>query len=179
VAQSVLVNVLEGFLRLLHPFSPFITEEIWQQLQSRVKKETADARLPTADSIMIAQWPKSDSSRLDDDAEKKMAIIQEITVAIRTLRSELTLSPTEKVEVSLRVTDPDKLELLQESSDYVIQLANLSNLSTGGADLERPKPSVVVATPGVEVYLSLGELDIEAEVKRFEKELEEIEESLA
>ena len=128
---------------------------------------------------MIAEWPKSDSSRLDDDAEKKMAIIQEITVAIRTLRSELTISPTEKVEVSLRVTDPDKLELLQESSDYVTQLANLSNLSTGGADLERPKPSVVVATPGVEVYLSLRELDIEAEVKRFEKELEEIEESLA
>ena len=128
---------------------------------------------------MIARWPKSDSSRLDDDAEKKMAIIQEITVAIRTLRSELTISPTEKVEVSLRVTDPDKLELLQEYSNYVTQLANLSKLFIGGVGSERPKPSVVVATPGVEVYLSLGELDIEAEAERFEKELDEIEESLA
>ena len=79
--QSVLVHVLEGILRLLHPMAPFITEAVWQQLPHK------------GDALIVAPWPRADEGRLDEAAEEKMALVQEVVGAVRNIRGTMRVPP--------------------------------------------------------------------------------------
>jgi len=161
------IVVFESILRLLHPFMPFITEELWHYLPLRSAGGDEE-------SIMIAQYPVSDKVFINDLAEREMELAQEVISSIRTLRSELNIAPTVRCTAALRPSTPEEAELLNITADYIRRLARLDSL-TIGTDVVRPKPSVSGVAKGVEVFLSLANIvDIEAERRRIEKELDRI-----
>jgi len=123
---------------------------------------------------MIAQYPVSDKVFINDLAEREMELAQEVISSIRALRSELNIAPTVRCTAALRPSTPEEAELLNITADYIRRLARLDSL-TIGTDVVRPKPSVSGVAKGVEVFLSLANIvDIEAERRRIEKELDRI-----
>ncbi len=160
--QNVLVQVLDCFLRLLHPFMPFITEEIWQ-------------KLPLAgESIMIAEWPKSRKSLIEDKAELEMELLQKIIVSLRTIRSELKIAPSLKINAILRIPPKEDLRTVEDHAGYITSLAGVANISCS-RDILRPKNSALAVVDGIEVFVPLeGLVDIEREKERLKKEIQSV-----
>ncbi len=167
-AQHVLLWVLGETLRLLHPFMPFVTEEIWQRLPAR----------PARRSIVIAPWPKPDPSLIDATAEREMEILKCVTVAIRSIRSTFRLHPRGKIHVFLKPPSQDVLEILQANSNYISQLAGVSEL-TMDREISRPEHSAAAVEHGIEIFIPLaGLIDIEKERSRLGKKLMDVEKEL-
>jgi valyl-tRNA synthetase len=160
---ATLHHVLEAALRMAHPMIPFITEEIWQKLPKR-------AGAP--DSIVIAEWPRAETDRLDPGAEAEMDLLQSVVLEIRRFRHEHKIGPRQQIAAVVRA-DPEHQALIGANTEELKGLAALSELRTG----EQPAGWSRVATGGVEVYLPLGELvDVGAERERMERGLAEAEE---
>ncbi len=165
-AQYTLWTVLETFLRLLHPFMPFITEEIWQRLPHE------------GESVMVAAWPEPLVGRRDPEAEGDMALLMEATRAVRNLRAEMHVPPATKAAVVVRADGRD-LAVLQAGSDYLKLMANLASVSFNPEEGDSRK-SVSAVVGGAELVLPLeGLVDVEKEAVRLERELGEAEEELA
>ncbi len=161
-AQYLGTAVLEKILRLLHPVMPFITEEIWQQLPG------------TGESIMIADWPEVDMTRIDEEVEKKMNLIMEIIKAIRNIRNDMKVNPGKRIKAILN-TPPEQKVVLEEGFDYIKDLARLKELDLVSDLAEKPDKSSTAIVGGVEVILPLeGMVDLDKEIERLEKELEEV-----
>ncbi|MBV9866942.1 MAG: valine--tRNA ligase [Abitibacteriaceae bacterium] len=176
-AQSaLLVHVLETALRLLHPFMPFLSEEIWQRLP-----KAADAPA----SISIAPWPALDDSSIfaasaDAAAERDFGLLQEIVGRTRNLRAEAKLPPSQKLTVTLIVLTENATRVLQENTGLITYLANLEAVSIVPADAPRPENALSTALPEVEIYLPLtGLIDVERESARLQKELDDKAKDLA
>ncbi|SMB92614.1 valyl-tRNA synthetase [Thermanaeromonas toyohensis ToBE] len=167
-AQKVLLEVLETFLKLLHPFMPFITEEIWHYLPGE------------RSSIMISPWPKAQAQAIDPEAEEAMSLITEVIRAIRNLRSEMRVTPGRKVRVILVAAGEKIRQVLEEACSYFSALAQAEPVEIL-AGREQPLPKAVSAVcGGVEVYLPLeGLVDYEKEITRLEKELATTQKELA
>jgi valyl-tRNA synthetase len=164
-AHGALINfVLDETLRLLHPFMPFLSEEIWQQLPTN--KE--------ASSLCIAVWPGKVEMPYFEAAERDFAIIQDIVRAARNLRAEAKLPPGQKLNMTLIVLDENTGGVLRENVHYVTQLANLENASILDSDAPRPQNALSAAIPGVEIFLPLeGLIDVPRERARLQKEIDE------
>jgi valyl-tRNA synthetase len=161
-SQNVLARVLDGALRLLHPFMPFITEEIWQNLPK------------TGGSIMVAEFPRfaEDSARPQDEA--RMEWVMKVTGAIRNLRSEMEIPPGKKVEAVLFSQNAEALRILEENRSYIENLARTERIETR-SEGEKPKGSASAVVGEVEVFVPLkGLINLEEEEKRLEKELAKI-----
>jgi len=158
MTQKTLVETLETTLRLLHPFMPFITEEIWQ-------------RLPHAGpSIMIAPFPKAGRATQDAAAETEMEAVIGIVSAIRAIRSESRVSPAALVGVTLKPAAGDAARVAAQAS-LIGALARAA--VTVAPDAERAPHSAVAVAGGTEVYVSLeGVVDLAAERARLAKEIE-------
>ncbi|MFS8493231.1 MAG: valine--tRNA ligase [Limnochorda sp.] len=159
-AQATLFAVLDGSLRLLHPFMPYLTEEIWQ-------------RLPVhGPTLARAAWPRPQGLE-DPEAEKQVGRVLEVIRAIRNLRAERGVEPSRRVTAVLRA-EPALLEALQAMEREIRALARLERLelvAPGGAVPER-EAAVTAVAGGVEIYLPLaGLVDLEKERARLEKEL--------
>ncbi|MBC7218416.1 MAG: valine--tRNA ligase, partial [Candidatus Caldatribacterium sp.] len=126
--QNVLLYVLSGLLRLLHPVIPFVTEEIWQYLPEPYRE---------TESIMVAPWPAEDQRFVDDDAERDIAFLQEVIREIRYLRAELGVSPSVEGRVWLSCGSDDLVTLLLSGRRYIEQLAKC-RLERIEKDLPRP-----------------------------------------
>lgn len=163
IAQNLLVKIMDHTLRLLHPFMPFITEEIWQ-------------KLPTAgESIVVAAWPKVDSTYLDAAAEADMGLIQSVTSSVRSIKSVLGIALTRPVKVMLNTADDNKRAALKKDSSYITGMAWVEDLEIG-SDLVKPEHAAVDVEQGVEIFMPLiGLVDIEEEKKRLSKELSKLE----
>ncbi|WP_406677890.1 valine--tRNA ligase [Moorella sp. ACPs] len=160
VAQGVLVEVLGKSLQLLHPFMPFITEEIWQHLPGK------------RESIMISSWPRALPERDDDDAEKAMELVMAVIRAIRNLRSEMNVPPGRPAEVILVAEAEEDRQILQQASLYLEVLAAASPVQVKAALSQPPTRAATAVTGGVQVFLPLaGLIDLEKEQARLEKEL--------
>lgn len=160
-AQYVLANTLRQTLELLHPFMPFITEEIWQLLPHR------------GETIMLAPWIGGDEREIDAKAERSMESIMETIRAIRNLRSELNVAPGKKAEVVINPQNIDMTEILQAGEGYLINLGSISNLTFLAEGAGKPEQAVTAIISGAEIYLPLrGLIDIEKEQSRLNKELE-------
>jgi valyl-tRNA synthetase len=174
-AQAALLTALEGALRLLHPFMPFVTEEIWQRLPNRTgaDAESSDG----APSIMLAPFPEADESRLDAQAEREMDVLSRAIDGARSLRGEVNLPPNQKVPLRLFARD----EILFRRHERAFQhLANASEVVLRGMDAPRPRGAAVHVEPEVEVHLPLaGLIDFGAEQARVGKELQRIDGELA
>ncbi|MDF9408297.1 valine--tRNA ligase [Pelotomaculum isophthalicicum JI] len=166
-AQSVLTAVLKGTLELLHPFMPFITEEIWQHLPGKGL------------TIMRASWPVARKELSDPEAERQMGMLMEVTKAVRHIRSEMNVPPGKQVEAFLEVPQNASREVLERGTGYVQSLAN-AKVAIYDALPEKPEQAAHAVTRGVEVFVPLkGLIDIEQEAARLRKELAGLEKDLA
>jgi valyl-tRNA synthetase len=155
-AQNALLTALEGALRLLHPFMPFVTEEIWQRLPNRSGR-----------SIMIAPFPAPGAR--DEAAEREMDAISRAIDGARSVRGEVNLPPNQKVPLILFARDRS---LFQRHERAFRHLANASEVTVRGFDEPRPRGAAVHVEAEVEVHLPLaGLIDFAAEKTRVEKEL--------
>jgi valyl-tRNA synthetase len=163
--QHVLVTVLETTLRLLHPFMPFITEELWQQLPHR------------GASIMVAPYPRARRRERDPEAERAMGFLMEVVTAVRTVRGEMRLSPALTVPVIARPA-AEHTELLAGHAAWVEDLARCRLRVDPSA--KRPPDSALAVVRGTELYLELaGLVDLAAERARLEKEVRRAAEQVA
>ncbi len=164
--QEVLLQVLNAILRLLHPFMPFITEEIWQKLPG------------ARGSIMAASYPQEDKAFINAPAEAEMALVMETITAIRNLRGEMNVPPASQVEVFLRSADAPSLKGLERHRQAVMLLSRLKDLHS---NLEAVPAAAAKAVVGqVEIFMPLaGVIDFAEEDRRLAKEMEKIGKELA
>ena len=166
VTQRTLVETLEATLRLLHPFMPFISEELWQRLPHQ------------GDSIMIAPFPKASRKGRDPEAERLMAPVLDFVSAIRTIRSESRISPAVELAVSVKPAGPAVAAALASGAAVIGSLARAA--ITVSADGARPANSAMAATPSGDVFVRLeGVVDFEAERQRLRKEVERARKEIA
>jgi valyl-tRNA synthetase len=151
---------------------PFLTEEIWQQLQasgSRAARGLSGWAGPLPESVMIAPWPKS--AEVDDEAERAMNLVMEIVRRVRAVRSEYRVDPARFISATL--TAGDELPTMEWGADIIARLARLRPLSMYQVLTEKPKRAVTVLVGGVTVYLPIEEMtDVDAERARLQKELD-------
>ncbi len=168
---SVLRRVLQDILLLLHPFMPFVTEEIWHKLPG------------TEGSIMRAKFPASSSDYLitekDPEAESKMEVITEIISGIRNIRGEMNIAPSLTLEASVQSQDELKIETLKQYQDIIINLARLKSFSVSESGI-KPKSSATAIVNGASIFVSLeGIIDFAKEAGRLEKEINKLTKELS
>ena len=160
-AQTVVYTVLERLLRLLHPITPFITEEIWQ---------TLPGTRPVA-SIMLADYPQGEGLLQDEDATAKMEQVMDVIRAIRNIRGEMDVSPAKKISALLDCKNEASLAVMTTGEEYIKALARIEELTCGVA-LEQPAQVAKQVSGDVEILLPLaGLINVEEEEKRLTKEI--------
>jgi valyl-tRNA synthetase len=166
-AQYVLNYVLGSAMKLLHPYMPFITEEIYQHLIND------DA------SIMISKWPQySDKYNFDED-EKKMALIMVAIKNIRNIRAEMNVPPSRRAKVIFVTAGSAEAGIINEGRSFFERLAGASEVSVQADKTGIPADAVSSVIPGAEIYLPLEDLiDIEKEIERLEKEMANLQKEL-
>ena len=162
--QATLVRVLEATLRLLHPFMPFITEEIWQRLPHK------------GDSIMLAPYPRPTKKDRNPHAERQMTAIMDLVTAVRNIRGEMRIAPGAALGATLRA-GPDAAELFTANSALIDSLARVR--LTVDPKATRPRSSAMAVIGGSELYVELaGIVDPAAERQRIEKEIAKVDERI-
>lgn len=165
-AQHVLATVLVSAMKLLHPYMPFITEEIYQCLPHE------------AESIMISKWPVADESLVDPEAERGMNAIMDSIKAIRNMRAEVNANPGKKIPAIMLVSE-DLREVVAHNDNYIKLLGGIDNLELRPLNGEKPENAMAAVVTGIEVYLPLaGLIDVEKETQRLSKELAVMEKDL-
>jgi valyl-tRNA synthetase len=170
-----LLSVLDTSLRLLHPFMPFVTEEIWQKIsESGLQGIYPDAEVPQ--SIMVSSYPKS--LNRDLQAEEEMSFIIDAVMGIRTIRGELNISPALKLTVSVRTRSRNAETVLMDNIHYIKALARAEEIAVG-PDISKPAYSATAIKGSMEIYVSLkGVLNIAAEIDRLKKERAKVDKDL-
>ena len=160
-AQAALLTALEGSLRLLHPFMPFLTEEIWQRLPNK-----------SGPSIMVAPFPGARPELIDAAAEEEMDLVSRAIDGARSVRGEVNLPPNQRVPIVLIPRDQKVRALLDKHARAFQHLANAAPVELLAPKAQRPRRSAVHVEPEVEVHLPLeGLIDFAAEKARVEKEI--------
>ena len=160
-ARVVAYRVLDGILRLLHPFMPYITEEIWQAIPH------------DGESITVAAWPKAKKVWFDVAAEADLGLLMDLVVAVRNLRSEMNLPPGRGVPVVVRA-DARVTALIDANRELLAPLARIESW-TVGPDAVRPGVAAAAVVRGLEVWLPLaGIIDLEAERMRLAREADRV-----
>ncbi|MBM7624829.1 valine--tRNA ligase [Sporohalobacter salinus] len=163
-AQYVVAYVLEKSLRLLHPFMPFVTEEIWQRLPYE------------GDTIMTTTWPDETETETYEVAEERMEVIMDVITAVRNIRNEMKVNPGKEIEAILEPENNKKEEILTSNRNYIMDLGKISNLRIEQDLAETPQKASTAITNGIEVILPLaGMVDLEKEISRLKDELDEVE----
>ncbi len=175
VAQRVLAHALDSLMRLLHPMIPFLTEEVWQLLNSvaPIRALTHPAGGAAAESVCIAPWPEVDESHIDADIERQFAQFQAVISAVRNLRTENNIPPKEAVSFSVRC-DAATQALLEPMAAYFESMAR-ATATAMGSDITPPERVASKPLEGMEVHLDISDFfDAEAEKKRLEGEQEKL-----
>ncbi len=169
-AQGCLATALETACRLLHPFMPFITEEVWQQLP----KPTG-----TPGSIMITMYPVADASLVDEAAERQMALLREVVTAIRNVRAEYNVAPSVQLEVTAQLASEEARAALTQHAGLVRTLARVGALEVT-APGDPPAGTVTQVAGDAQLCVKLaGTIDVAAEGARLDKELKKTEKERA
>ena len=161
-------ELYESMLRLLHPFMPFITEELWAQLGDRAE----------GDTIMRAAWPEADSAQVDADAVETFGLMQEMISGIRNVKSRYGVGPGKEVSATLSVASAKLADKISRYEVYFAKLARVRDL-TVGVGVDRPKASAAFVVGAHQVYVPLaGMVDLDAERGRLSREIEQKEKFL-
>ena len=169
--QKVLFFVCERMLRLLHPFMPFITEEIWQTF----KQKATDAKA-WPESIMVAAWPYEEKKKFHDaKAQKAIGLLQDAVGGIRDLRVRFQIAPTDKLKAFIVCKDQGTLAIVSAFEREVKVLGRLAELHCV-REFEKKGAMAANSFPAFDIFISLeGILDPEAEKKRLQKKIQETE----
>ena len=168
ITQQTLLKVLDATLRLLHPFMPFITEEIWQQLP--LEKE--------ASSIMVATFPQPDEGFDDDQVADEMGLVIEIITALRNIRGEMNVPPGEQIDAILRPKEEEVERRLKRNQMFIQNLAKVKSLTIFG-EKEKPAYSAFAQVQDVEIFVPMDRSRMEEEARRLQKEISKIEKDIA
>jgi len=161
--RHILTYVLDQCLRMLHPFVPFVTEEIWQHIPHE------------GPALMIAQWPEADKAFFDEQAETQMMLLMELTKGIRNCRAEYNVPPSKRI--TAHISAGQWTELLDQNRAMFTRLANIDDAALEIVEelSELPEQSTSVTVSGVTIYLPLaGLVDLDAERTRLRKEIETV-----
>jgi len=157
------LTIFEDLLRLVHPFMPFITEEIYHAIDQRAEGA----------SITTSNFPEFDSEKLSSAAEEEMDFIQNIVTAIRNIRGEMNIAPSKAINILLKT---DKIS--ENQLKYIKNLAKVEEISYG-INIEKPKASASAIVKNCDIYVPLeGLIDVNVEKQRLEKEITRLESQL-
>lgn len=166
IKSSVLtraLSVFENLLKIIHPFMPFITEELWQLIEKRKSGE----------SISTAEYPVLNKSLINLPAEMEMEFVQEIITAIRNIRGEMNIAPSKFITVYLKSKNVAGYQI-----EYIKKLARIDEIVVD-SNLSKPKASASAVINNCEIYIPLeGLIDLEVEKSRLQKEISRLENSL-
>ncbi len=166
-ARQVLWLVLESALRLLHPFMPFITEDIWQRLPH------------PGDSIYCRPWVDADDSRQDEAAESEMKLVQDIVVAVRNIRGEMNVAPGRPADLRVATADSRVRETVERHTGIIQRMATVGDLEFISPG-ERPEASAVAVIGATELFVPLaGLIDLDKEREKLRREAERVGQLLA
>jgi len=158
-ALTVAAHIMKGSMALLHPFIPFITEEIWQRFKSGAEE-----------SIVVAPWPEYDAALQEEQVEDDMRFLQEVIGSIRNLRSEMNVPPSKTVSLFVKA-DTQHVKLIQSAAEHFAALAKVQNISAVPDNFNKKEAGTVVVQ-NVELFIPLADLiDPEKEKARLQKEL--------
>jgi len=162
--SAVLIRVLGDSMKLLHPFMPFITEELY-------------SRLPIADkSIMVSDWP-TPTGLGDENAVADMERIMELVRSIRNLRADMKVPPAQRISVNVLCDEPERYK---DAEGYIMKLAGADKVSIASERGDNAKSDMHIACTGMEAFIPLSSLvDIEKEKQRVEKEIERVKGEIA
>lgn len=160
--QSVLIYVLDNIMRMLHPFMPFVTEEIWQHLPHE------------GESITQASWPQVNDQLTDQQAATEMQRLVAIIRSVRNIRAEVDTPMSKQVVLSVKANELTTAEQLENNRHYLERFCNTSEL-TIGVDLSAPEKAMSAVVTGAVLYLPLaGLIDVDKEIARLKAELEKL-----
>jgi valyl-tRNA synthetase len=161
--QSVLAYVLDQTMRLIHPFMPYISEEIWQHLPHE------------GETITLASWPEYDPALENPEAVAEMNLLMDTIRAVRNIRAEVNVPMSKKIELMVKANNDETSSIIERNSHYIKRFCNTSEFESG-LNLSSPDKAMTAIITGAELYLPLaGLIDIEQEVARLEKELQNLE----
>jgi valyl-tRNA synthetase len=174
-ARSRLLSVLEQSLRLLHPFMPYITEELWQTLPGVSSALLHPAYAGAAPSIMLAAYPEAQAELIDENAEWEMQAVIDLITRVRNIRSEMNIKPGERVTLLIGSPDEKLRAVFESNTAQISRLARAAEVSVM-EKLEAPRASArAVLIGGAEVAVPLeGLIDFEQERQRLGKEKEKL-----
>lgn len=160
--RSILAYVLDNIMRLMHPFMPFITEEIWQNLPHE------------GDSITVAKWPVADESLTDVKAAEEMKLLVEIIRSVRNSRAEVNTPLSKKIKMIVKAKDAGVLTTLEKNKAYLERFCNPEELVLA-TDVATPDKAMTSIVTGAEIILPLeGLINLDEEIARLEKELDKL-----
>jgi len=172
-ARSRLLTVLEQALRLLHPFMPYITEELWQRLPGN--KPLHSAYAGASSTIMLTSYPISSQEMIDDRAEREMSAIIDLVSRVRNIRSEMNIKPAERIPVIVGCPDQELRNTFSSARDQIARLVRAAEISIAD-QLNAPKASArAVLVGGAELAVPLeGLIDFEQERQRLGREQDKL-----
>ncbi|MFJ7727121.1 valine--tRNA ligase [Neobacillus sp. NPDC097160] len=160
--RSILAYVLDNTMRLLHPFMPFITEEIWQNLPHN------------GESITAAAWPTVKPELSDEQAAQEMKLLMEMIRSVRNIRAEVNTPMSKKIKMLVKAKDGAVLKAIENNRSYIERFCNPEELQMG-IDIEVPEKAMTAVITGLEIILPLeGLINIDEEIARLEKEYEKL-----
>ena len=162
ITRTVSLKCIRTVLALLHPYSPFITEDLWSHFKAA-----------NALDLIVDQWPERDFKSLNDNAEKEMVLLQEVVTAIRSIRSRMNVPPSKFPDLVVRCDD-DQASFLENHRELLKSLARIGEM-TLGESIEKPGQSATAVVGGMEMYILLeGLVDLNQEKSRMGKRIGEI-----
>jgi valyl-tRNA synthetase len=158
------LGIFEDLLKIVHPFMPFITEELWHLISERKDGE----------SISISRYPEADNQLINAEAEKEMEFVQEIITAIRNIRGEMNIPPSKFVTAHIKSSQTKEYQI-----EYVKKLARVDKIIVD-ENIEKPKASASTVLKNCEIYIPLsGLIDLDVERSRLQKEITRLEGALS
>ena len=170
--QRILVGVLDGIVRLVHPVMPFVAESLWQALNEAAPVRGLPEASPAAESVVIAPWPNYPENWIDAGVEARFARMQELVRGVREVRNRYQVDDKTKLDVSVKAAEAVARDFT-ELAAFIGPLAGIANF-TASPTVQKPKQAGSVVRPEFEAFVSLaGLIDPAAEAKRLEKQLGE------
>ena len=161
-AQIVSVHVMRKILKLLHPYCPFITEDLW-----------AYFKLSNEKLLIETKWPQVDTKNINKKSENEIELLMDVISSIRNIRASLNISPAKEANLSIRGSDK-QCKIINNNSNYIKRLAKLDKIQIGEF-IEKPNQSATAVVRGLELFVPLsGLIDLDKETERLEKQIKDM-----
>ena len=163
ITYDICITSIRKILPLLHPYTPFITEELWSFFKSE-----------RADDLIISPWTTEDKDLINKEIDSKKMMLQDIISAVRAIRSRMNIPPSKKIELNIK-SDEHQTEFIDQNNELIIALARLDSYSAGSS-VQKPSKSAAAVIHGMELYIPLGGLvDLDKERSQLNKRKTKIE----